>query len=230
MSGLLLLRGPWYRSRCNFTTTPGTWNASTPSWDLWFAIVGLILHRRQHVCRLPCGAGFVAGIEDHPDGAPRPQTDGTLAHALERWIGVVASPVTELSGDCKAMPGFGYRWSEHSQTSQHSLVAMNRTEPIPDLPLIDSPLFSAHRAEDVFGDHQAVAEQLHQQGFAVVDLGRERMQGLADDIRQDLSEQFASEVEAWKARGCLYGPRMQDAWQQSSAVRKLALLPEFALC
>ena len=91
--------------------------------------------------------------------------------------------------------------------------------------MIDSPLFSAHHAEELFGDHR-LAEQLHQQGFAVVDLGRERMHGLAEDIRQDLSERFAGEVDDWKARGCLYSPRLQDAWQQSYAVRQLALLPE----
>ena len=43
------------------------------------------------------------------------QTDGTLAHSLERWIGVevhhLGMRIDELPGDPRSMPGFGYRWS-----------------------------------------------------------------------------------------------------------------------
>jgi len=41
------------------------------------------------------------------------QTDGTLAHALERWIGVVATSIEELPGNARAVPGFGFYWSKN---------------------------------------------------------------------------------------------------------------------
>ena len=40
------------------------------------------------------------------------QTDGTLAHACERWIGATASAagwsLEVLSGDTRSVPGFGF--------------------------------------------------------------------------------------------------------------------------
>jgi hypothetical protein len=45
------------------------------------------------------------------------QTDGTLAHAYERWIGVQAERhgwlIQELPGSAAAVPKFGYGWAEH---------------------------------------------------------------------------------------------------------------------
>ena len=95
-----------------------------------------------------------------------------------------------------------------------------------EFPLIDSPLFSDHRLEGLFGDHLAVADQLHQQGYAVLDLGRDRMELLASSIKNDLRCHFEPEIAAWRARGAKYSPRLQDAWKRSHAVRELALLPE----
>lgn len=157
------------------------------------------------------------------------QTDGTLAHALERWIGVLAHQqglrVDELPGDGRAMPGFGYRWSQHLGSPDPTIrMGTSQTQQLQGFPLIDSPLFKAHRQEGVFGEHQSIADQLHQRGYAVVDLGRERMQMLADRIRGDLSTEF--DLEAWREAGGRASLRVQDAWQHSKAVRELALLPD----
>jgi hypothetical protein len=53
------------------------------------------------------------------------QTDGTLAHAYERWIGVQAErhgwQVKELPGNAAAVPNFGYGWAQHPPAStRHS--------------------------------------------------------------------------------------------------------------
>ena len=149
------------------------------------------------------------------------QTDGTLAHALERWIGVLAHQqglrVDELPGDERAMPGFGYRWSQHLGSPEPTIrMGTSQTQPLQGFPLIDSPLFKAHRNEGLFGDHQAIADQLHERGYAVVDLGRERMQTLADRIQGDLGAEF--DLEAWRDAGGQASLRVQDAWQQSEAV------------
>ena len=159
------------------------------------------------------------------------QTDGTLAHALERWIGVLAHQqglrIDELPGDERAMPGFGYRWSKHLGNPDPVVrMGTSQTQPLQGFPLIDSPLFKAHRCEGAFLDQKSTADQLHQHGFAVVDLGRERIQILADRIRGDLGAQF--ELEAWREAGGQNELCVQDAWRRSDAVRELALLPEIA--
>ena len=150
------------------------------------------------------------------------QTDGTLAHALERWIGVVAKAIEELPGNTTAMPGFGFRWSDHPQGMPESNHPASAS--LPDSPLIDSPQFIAHRQRGDFGDFDAIADQLNSQGFALVDLGRERMAAMAQRIRSDLKGAF--DLEAWRNQGGHQSLRVQDAWQTSEAVRELALLPE----
>ena len=49
------------------------------------------------------------------------QTDGTLAHALERWIGVVIQQqgleLRELKGTRAGIPEFGHRWAVHPPAS-----------------------------------------------------------------------------------------------------------------
>ena len=157
------------------------------------------------------------------------QTDGTLAHGLERWIGVQAHHlglrIDELAGDPRSMPGFGYRWSRIRGEPQTAIrMGSSQTASVRDFPLIDSPAFRDHRREGLFGDQLAVADQLHQQGYAVIDLGRERMQKLAARIRADLDGAF--DLEAWRSQGGHGGLRVQDAWKQSDAVRELALMPE----
>jgi len=94
----------------------------------------------------------------------------------------------------------------------------------PGFPLIDSPLFSLFESQGVFGDHGAAARQLHEQGYLLVDLGRERMTALAAQIRHDLLGIF--DLEAWHANTSCGDLRVQDGWQQSASVRELALLPE----
>ena len=157
------------------------------------------------------------------------QTDGTLAHALERWIGVLSRQqglrIDELPGDARAMPGFGYRWSEHRGGCLATAdVGSENTVPLNGIPLIDSPLFADHLQQGLFGAFADLAQQLNQRGYAVLDLGRERMQALASRIRSDLESGF--DLEAWREQGGVGGLRVQDAWQQSAAVKELALLPE----
>lgn len=94
----------------------------------------------------------------------------------------------------------------------------------PGFPLIHSPLFSLFESQGIFGEHGAAARQLHEQGYLLVDLGRERMTALADRIRSDLAGSF--DLQAWQASGGCGDLRVQDAWQESDAVRELALLPD----
>ena len=47
---------------------------------------------------------------------------------------------------------------------------------------------------------------------------------MASRIRSDLESGF--DLDAWREQGGIGGLRVQDAWQQSAAVKELALLPE----
>lgn len=144
------------------------------------------------------------------------QTDGTLAHAIERWIGVVIHQqrlvVNELEGDHTSVPDFGHRWAQHQ-------VATPAEQPLYE---IDDVRFTKKLGD--FEVYSLQAKELKEQGYTVVDLGRERMAAMARRIQQDLAECF--DLEAWRLAGGGTDLRVQDAWLRSAAVRELALLPE----
>ena len=141
------------------------------------------------------------------------QTDGTLAHALERWIGVVIKQqgleLRELKGTRVGIPEFGHRWAVHPH------VSALPTGPVA-VPRYQEP--------GDFEPFQTQARELCDDGFTVVDLGRDRIAALAKQIKVDLGARF--DLEAWRAQGGAVDLRVQDGWRSSSAVRELALLPE----
>lgn len=95
---------------------------------------------------------------------------------------------------------------------------------LPEFPFIHSPLFSEIEAQGFFGSYSAAAQQLHQQGYVIVDLGRDRMSAIADQIQQDTAHHL--DLQAWREQGGIGDLRVQDAWKESDAVRELALLPD----
>lgn len=141
------------------------------------------------------------------------QTDGTLAHALERWIGVVIQQqgleLRELKGTRAGIPEFGHRWAVHPPVSA-----------VPAGPVA----VPRYQESGDFEPFQIQAQELRDQGFTVVDLGRDRIGALAVRIQADLAGHF--DLEAWRAQGGASDLRLQDGWQCSAAVRELALLPE----
>jgi len=100
---------------------------------------------------------------------------------------------------------------------------INRKDLLPGIPLVESPLFPVLAADGVFGAHRNLAEHLHHNGYAVLDLGRERIGALAAEIRSALADQL--DLEAWRRSGGQKDLRVQDAWREVEAVRALALEP-----
>ena len=100
------------------------------------------------------------------------QTDGTLAHALERWIGVVIQQqgleLRELKGTRAGIPEFGHRWAVHPPASA-----------VPTGPVA----VPRYQESGDFEPFQIQAQELRDQGFTVVDLGRDRIGALATRIQ-----------------------------------------------
>ena len=92
---------------------------------------------------------------------------------------------------------------------------------LPDIPLIDSPLFPALLDCGAFGPHTTTAQQLHDEGLAVINLGEERMKVCAQAIKAALADQF--DLESWKQANTPAGLRVQDAWTDHDIIQKLAL-------
>ena len=147
------------------------------------------------------------------------QTDGTLAHALERWIGVVVQQqgleLREGKGTRAGIPEFGHRWAVHPQRSAVTPTAVTPPAAV-GVPRYQEP--------GDFEPYETQAQELRELGFTVVDLGRDRIAALAARIQADLADHF--DLEAWRAQGGAGDLRLQDGWRSSAAVRELALLPE----
>ena len=174
-------------------------------------------------CHFPGGSMFVArtdallpllnlGLtldEFEPEAG---QMDGTLSHALERWVGVAAHSQgyqqAQVPGDERLVPDFGFRRAL-------------RTAPRKHLPATAVPRY---QEPGEFEPFQTQARELCDDGFTVVDLGRDRIAALAERIKSDLGEHV--DFEAWRVQGGANDLRVQDAWRNSAAVRELALLPE----
>ena len=158
------------------------------------------------------------------------QTDGTLAHAIERWIGVIVHQqgfcCESLPGDPLSTPGFGYRDATHPEPVliDRSTSEIPNGELLPGFPRIESPIFHSLQAQGVFGRHHACANQLRNEGFALINLGRDRMAKMAALIRTDLEPCF--DLGPWREQSTNQDLRLQDAHFSSPAVRQLAELPE----
>ena len=95
------------------------------------------------------------------------------------------------------------------------------TSLLPDIPLIDSPLFPDLVQADAFGAYSSIAKQLNQHGLAIINLGEDRMQLIASEIKNVLSGEF--DLEEWRQQNSKRGLRVQDAWAQHAVIQSLAL-------
>lgn len=94
---------------------------------------------------------------------------------------------------------------------------------LPSIPLVHSLLFPVLQNAETFGNNSSVADQLHAQGFALIDLSRERMTRLAMTIRESLESHF--DLHTWRVVGGKADLRLQDAWKDVVEVKTLALYP-----
>lgn len=95
--------------------------------------------------------------------------------------------------------------------------------PLPGVPVVESPFFEALAAAHHFDDHTLrVARDLNRDGFAVIDFPDPDFDAVAERIKANLHNRF--DWPDWRDRGFAAGEclRVQDAWQSDADVRRLA--------
>ncbi|WP_186484160.1 rhamnan synthesis F family protein [Synechococcus sp. A15-127] len=117
------------------------------------------------------------------------QTDGTLAHALERWIGVIlhksGQRMEELPGNPQSVPCFGFRWADQPEDGGINAVRPLATSGCSKSQPIDTPLVVQHRQEGLLGMFPDVSDRCEQKNSAGLDLSQSinvfsTVQALAD--------------------------------------------------
>lgn len=88
---------------------------------------------------------------------------------------------------------------------------------LPGVPLIESPFF-ARDISSLPESYQPVAQQLHDQGFAVIDFPDARFDERAEAIKSRLAARFGWSDPA----ACPMSARIQDAWEFDRDVRDIA--------
>lgn len=94
---------------------------------------------------------------------------------------------------------------------------------LPGVPRVESPLFDLF-ADRVFDDPtlRQLADSLHHQGFAVIDMPENDFDDLVDEIKRDLSRLY--DWDGWRS-GARKALRVQSAWRYHHGVRRLAANP-----
>jgi hypothetical protein len=99
--------------------------------------------------------------------------------------------------------------------------------PLPGVPLIESPFFDAALAElDLDEPTKAIAVQLHKQGWAVIDFPDPEFDVLAERIKRSLHSRF--DWDSWRAKGWRDNDelRIPDAYKFNEDVRRIAANPQ----
>jgi hypothetical protein len=92
--------------------------------------------------------------------------------------------------------------------------------PLPGVPLIESPFFDRIFAEDLYPPETlAIAQELRTNGYAIIEFPDSQIGNRADRIRSALHNSF--DWTTWRA-GRSPGMRIQDSWSSNEDVREIA--------
>lgn len=98
--------------------------------------------------------------------------------------------------------------------------------PLPGLPLIESPLFPALApALELDADEARIADDLHNKGYAVFDFPDPDLDARIERIQRRLGPGFGIDFANPESDKTLGERRIQDAWQQDDDVRAIAANP-----
>jgi hypothetical protein len=99
--------------------------------------------------------------------------------------------------------------------------------PLSGVPLVESPFFEDALAELKLDEPtKAIAMQLHDHGWAVIDFPEPEIDVLADRIKQSLHSRY--DWDSWRAKGWRDndGLRIQDAYKFNADVQRIAANPQ----
>lgn len=103
---------------------------------------------------------------------------------------------------------------------------MKLQNPLPGLPLVESPLFPALLPSlGLDAEEQRIAADLHGQGFAVFDFPDPELSARIDRIQHRLGPQYGIDLADPQSDKTTGLRRVQDAWQQDQDVRAIAANP-----
>lgn len=94
---------------------------------------------------------------------------------------------------------------------------------LPGLPLIESPLFPALKAEwGLSAEEERIANDLHDKGYAVFNFQDDELDNRFDRIRQHLGPTYGVDFAAGDSDKTVGERRVQDAWKFDEDVRAIA--------
>ncbi|MCG2584651.1 phytanoyl-CoA dioxygenase family protein [Massilia sp. TS11] len=101
---------------------------------------------------------------------------------------------------------------------------MSQPNPLPGVPLIESPFFARIFADPAFTeDERRIALDLNMRGYAVIDVPDPEFAERAERIKANLGPRF--DLDTWRADQAQYSLRLQDAWEFDADVKALAAHP-----
>ena len=105
----------------------------------------------------------------------------------------------------------------------HSDRTRSLTNPIPGLPLIESPLFPILKtSSDLTEIEERVALSLHERGYAVFDFPDDDLNARIERIQANLGPRFGVDFDNAASDKTVGERRVQDAWKFDADVRAIA--------
>ncbi|AMK22065.1 phytanoyl-CoA dioxygenase family protein [Sphingobium sp. TKS] len=97
------------------------------------------------------------------------------------------------------------------------------TNPLPGLPLIESPLFPVLKAEQgLNAEEEGIAASLYEKGYAVFDFPDADLDARIDRIKRNLSPRYGIDFDDPQSDKTIGERRIQDAWAVNEDVRAIA--------
>ncbi len=97
------------------------------------------------------------------------------------------------------------------------------TNIFPGLPLIESPLFPALKAQwGLSAEEERIANDLHEKGYAVFDFPDSELDSRIDRIQRHLGPQYGVDFAVAESDKTIGERRIQDAWKVDEDVRAIA--------
>lgn len=97
------------------------------------------------------------------------------------------------------------------------------TNPLPGLPLIESPLFSTLMAsQGLTSQEQRIATDLHERGYAVLDFPDSDIDARMERVKRKLGPRYGIDLADPQSDKTIAERRIQDAWKFDEDVRAIA--------